>query len=359
MNTKRFFIFSVLIALLSMAGGLFPANAKASAIIKAATPTPRSALKTAVFDLKSANKVSPEDIINQIAFSGMGGGSELCKSGSYPAPVIVEKSIANIELMENAYMAVCGWTKNEKLTGSLTFPNGQTQVVNVQTATSNGNYVGTMNFEPKITDPTGKYTLTMSGKTGSVQLVVNFIMPKGPHIYTLDKYHILLYGLLPSESLKLFYYANSGGTLKGWDEYTTGADGRLEVKTSMNVEYDGIFIAIGDKTGEIHMQGTGMTNSTIKTAKALCPNGIPSRVKVGDVIRAAFTDGTNLRIRNDIGFDKPEQYKVKEGTKMTVIGGPKCTSDGTTWWKIKVSEDVKGWVAEYWHGDEYLIEPAP
>jgi hypothetical protein len=315
-------------------------------------------LKTAVFDLKSAKKIPPGDIINQIFFSGRGGGG-VCPLPPYPAPTISYKSNANIELMESAYMDVCGWTKNETLTGNVIFPNGQTQADAIERGVSDGIYSGSMNFKPKITDPIGKYTLTMSGKTGSVQLVINFMMPKGPHIYTLDKYHILLYGLLPSENLKLFYYANSGGALKGWDEYTTGADGRLEIKTSMNVEYDGVFVAIGDKTGEIHMQETGMTNSTIKTAKALCSNGIPSRVKVGDVIRAAFTDGTNLRIRNDIGFDKPEQYKVKEGTKMTVIGGPKCTSDGTTWWKIKVSEDVKGWVAEYWHGTEYLIEPAP
>ena len=368
MNTKRFFIFSVLIALLSMAGGLFPANAKASAIIKAATPTPRSALKTAVFDLKSANKVPPADILNQISFTSTGGGGLCSKASAYPTPAIGKASESSQELMVYSFMGVCGWAKNEKLTGSVKFPNGRTQTIKVENEFWDNFYTGELMFRPGVNDPAGKYTLTISGKSKSVQMVVNYTTPRGAHVYKLDDNHVLVYGFSPSESINLFYYSDAGGALKGWQTYTTGTDGRLEIKTSMKIEKGDFFTVVGKKTGEIQMLFDGffggtedwvMEDTIILDGEILCPNGILSRVKVGDAILAAFTDGTNLRIRNDIGFDKPEQYKVKEGTKMTVIGGPKCTSDGTTWWKIKVSEDVKGWVAEYWHGDEYLIEPAP
>ncbi|MBK8616880.1 MAG: hypothetical protein IPN96_07160 [Anaerolineales bacterium] len=65
-----------------------PVNAAANPVIKAATPTPRSALKTALFDLKNANTVPPVDIINQISFTGRGGGG-LCKPISYTSPILL------------------------------------------------------------------------------------------------------------------------------------------------------------------------------------------------------------------------------------------------------------------------------
>ncbi len=354
MNKKRFFAFSILIALFSIAGVFVPVNARVNTFFLATTPTPKPALKTAIFDLNTANKIPPSDILNQISYSGRGGG-ESCKPISYTTPTIVEKSKNNIELMESAYMAVCGWAKNEKLTGSVTFPNGQTQTLAVQITTSNGNYAGFMKFRPSITDPSGQYTLTMTGKTNSIQTVVNFSIPRQPYIYTLDKNRLLLYGFSPSENIRLFYYS---WDLKGWQEYSTGTDGRLEIKTSINIESEGVFIAIGEKTGEVRMKGfLGVHESSITVdGKSLCQNGQPSRVKIGDQAMASFTDGSKLRIRETPGFGGAAAYNVPEGTKMKIVGGPKC-ADSSTWWKVEVSKDIKGWVAEYWHGNEYLIEP--
>ena len=359
MKIRYFFIFSVMVAILSMAGISLPANAKASTVA-ITTPTPKPALKTVIFDLKTANKVPPGDIINQVALSGR-GGPPLCKQTSYPTPTIVDKSNESAELMAYSYMSVCGWTKNENLTGSVKFPNGQIQKVSVVTNNSNGSYAGTIRFRPRITDPVGKYTLIISGKSKSLQIVVNLTIPRGPYLYTLDNTHLLLYGFLPSEIIRLFYYsAYTDGALKGWQKYTAGTDGRLEIKTLMDGNTSGVFVAIGDKTGEVLINELSGVNITIiRDGKVACSNGIPSRVKVGDVIRAAYTDGGRLKIRDEIGFEKADKHRVAEGTKMTIVGGPECANDGVTWWKVKVSADVKGWVAEYWHGDEYLIEPAP
>lgn len=365
MNTKRFLIFSVLAAMLSLAGISLPVNAQANTVIKATTPTPQPALKTVIFDLKSANKVPPADIINQISFSGQGGG-DLCKASSYPSPVIVSDPIPTQELMVYSYMAACGWGKNEKLTGSVKFPNGQIQNFSVVAEVSSKSYLGIIRFRPGVNDPIGKYTLTITGNSKSVQASANYTSPKGAHLYKLDSNHLLLYGFSPSESARFFFYASKDKSLlKGWQEYITGADGRLEIQTSMKIEESDFFVATGKKTGEIHLLFDGfnggtqsrVNQSTIKKAKALCPNGMPSRIKVGDRARAAYTDGAKLRIRVAPGFSENFDHRIAEGTSMTILDGPKCV-DGSTWWKVEVSPDVKGWVAEYWDGDEYLIEPA-
>lgn len=368
MNTKRFFIFSILITLLGMAGGFLPVNAKANAAIKAGTATPAlgSSLKRALFDLARANKVPPVDIINQISFTSTGGGG-LCENATSRTPAIIRSSSSSQELMVPSYMAVCGWEKNEKLSGNVKFPDGRVQSITVKNEPSDGFYSGELRFKPGPNDPIGKYTLTITGKSKSLQVTVNYIMPRGAHIYRLDDKHLLLYGFLPSENINLYYYGGNG-TLEGWQSYTTGTDGKLEIETSMKLNSGYFFVAIGKKSGEVPMlfdgyyggAGDWVIQSTIKQdGKVICPNGILSRVKIGDRIRAAYTDGTRLRIRDKIGFENIDKYKVEEGTKMTITAGPKCTDDGVTWWQVEVSADVKGWVAEYWHGNEYLIEPAP
>lgn len=367
MKPRYFSAFSVLIALLSMMSGCLPAVTEVSPVAQTAPPTQRPPLKIVEFDLNSINKVPPGDVINQISFMSQGGGDELCNEKSYPIPTITRTSEPFEELMVYSYMGTCGWSMDETLNGSVQFPNGQTQSVNVTRETSNGFNTGELEFRPAINDPAGKYTLTMTGKSKTLQFVVEYTTSDKPHVYTVDNNHILLDGFLPFEEIKLFFYSGSGGDFKGWQEYTTNTDGSLEIETSMDLEKGDFFVAIGEKTGEVHMLFDDFyggsadwvrESSIISKFSTLCLNGLPSHVQVGDLIRAAYTDGSNLKIRDQAGFSESSQHKVPEGTKMTVLGGPKC-ADGSTWWRIELSDGTKGWVAEYWHGNEYLIEPAP
>jgi hypothetical protein len=354
MKNKAFMFFLIIIALLSMAGDFLPAPVAA---ISTPTPTPtrRPSASRGEFILSRANKIPPADIINQISVIGRGGG-EICKSIAYTAPTLASDDNTDTELMVFAVMEVCGWTKNEKLTGGVQYPGGQTQTVVVDKLPSNGNIAGVIRFRPSVDDPTGKYILTMTGKSGTVRMAVNYFTPKSPAIYELDDYHLLLYKFSSSEKIRLFFYDDLGD-LAGWQQYTAGTDGRLEIKSSVKVGVDGLFIAVGEKTGEVRMKGqTAIEEPTIVLGKKFCSNGLPSRVKVGDQARAAYTDGSNLRIRVAPGFSQSYEHKVPEGTKMRIVGGPKC-ADNSTWWNVEISGNIKGWVAEYWNGSEYLIEP--
>lgn len=358
MNKKGFVLFSILIALLSMAGGFLPAPAEAATAAKTPTTTPtrRPSTSFGEFSLNRINKIPPADIINQIALTGQ-GGAKGCKATSYPAPVLLGEQNIDEELMVYTVLIACGWAKNEKLTGSVEYPNGQTQALIVDTSISNGINKGIIEFRPGLDDPVGKYILSISGKSGIVRKVVNYSAPRSAAIYTLDEYHLLLNGFSASEGIRLFYYSLSGGDLLGWQEYSADRAGRLEIQTSVKIGSKGVFIAVGNKTGEVRMEGErSVFTRTIILGKPLCSNGLPSRVKVGDRARAAYTDGSNLRIRVQPGFSQNYEHKVPEGTQMKIVGGPKCADD-STWWKVEISGNIKGWVAEYWDGDEYLIEP--
>ncbi len=356
MKTNQIIFFSFFMIMLSIFGFILPVRATSGVVVKfAATPTPKAALKSVTFDLDTAKTVPPSDILNQISFTGRGGG-EGCKSKSYPTPIIVDQAKSTTDLMDSIFLVTCGWEANEQLIGHVTFPNGKRQTVPVEMYTSNtGVYVGVANFAPFITDPTGTYKLTITGRSTTLEVVSKFRMPEKPTIYKLDASRILLYGFSPSESVRLFYYATE---LKGWQEYTMGTDGRLEVKTSLRGIKGGVFIVVGKKTGEVRMHDLiGINESTvILNGEVYCDQGLISRVRVGGNAKASYTDGTKLRIRVQPGFGNEVSHSVLEGTKMKIVGGPKCVG-GSTWWKVEISGGITGWVAEYWHGSEYLIEP--
>ena len=79
------------------------------------------------------------------------------------------------------------------------------------------------------------------------------------------------------------------------------------------------------------------------------------RVSVGEEARVAFTDGSNMRIRENPGFSQVILYRVPEGTFIEVLDGPQCT-DGNNWWKIRTENGLDGWMTESQDG-VYLLEP--
>ena len=65
------------------------------------------------------------------------------------------------------------------------------------------------------------------------------------------------------------------------------------------------------------------------------------------------TEGFDLRLRAGPGLDFVTLRIVKEGSRLTVLGGPE-KADDLTWWRVRDEQDIVGWVA----GD-YLLPVSP
>ena len=94
----------------------------------------------------------------------------------------------------------------------------------------------------------------------------------------------------------------------------------------------------------------------VSASQSSC-KGMRTRISVGEQARAAFTDGSNMRIREKPGFSQDILDKVPEGTIIKVLDGPQC-ADGNNWWKIRTAKGLDGWMTESQNG-VYLLEPVP
>ncbi len=86
-----------------------------------------------------------------------------------------------------------------------------------------------------------------------------------------------------------------------------------------------------------------------------CLGAPDPRVKVGDVVLVTRQDERPLNVRQEPNLGDNVVTQVLPGDAMQITGGPFC-SDGYLWWRVRLDNDISGWVAE---GDQsmYYIEP--
>lgn len=85
-------------------------------------------------------------------------------------------------------------------------------------------------------------------------------------------------------------------------------------------------------------------------------SGFFSFLEVGSEARVAKVDGSNMRIRSQPGFSQDIVAKVPEGTRLTILNGPRCI-DGAKWWYIRTKGGIEGWMTES-QNNIPLLEPA-
>jgi hypothetical protein len=174
----------------------------------------------------------------------------------------------------------------------------------------------------------------------------------------IDKKNIMLYGFSAFEKVRLFYYG-ADTKFVGWQEYTMDGTGQSIIKTE--VDPKGYFWALG-KTGQVQepiegglFGGTSYPESSGILKKDACAS-FPPRLKINGAGRVAATDGLDMRIRSAPGLSQSVIGKVPEGSRFTVLDGPKCV-DGMNWWKVTTRpSNITGWMAES-DNKVYLIEP--
>lgn len=87
-----------------------------------------------------------------------------------------------------------------------------------------------------------------------------------------------------------------------------------------------------------------------------CPDKSKVKLRVG--MRAVVSrDDVNLRSSPQVPdvWDANIIIVLRQGDKMTVVGGPRCAHDGT-WWKVETDRGYTGWIRELLPS-RILIEP--
>lgn len=352
------------------------------------TPTPSSMTS------RSMSTVNMGDIIQELKLFGSGAGagtncpSKLSKPG-------LDEVITTAQLMNPVSLWTCGWKPGEIVLISGLDPYGKSLGVFQMQAGYGDNKTGmlgniVLDFQPDIDAPTGKYKFSFAGQSGTITTNVWFTRPNGPHMYLLssnpwqpvlgmpmgNRHDLLLWNFRPGETVRLLIYndyccdmkrGNVDADLLGYQDYIVPPGGQMQVKIDMSGAGNQKFLfidAYGSKSGNVPLSWFDRNEDQAPHHKydLYCPGAMPSRIVIDQYrVRAAYVDGTNLRIRAQPGFYGQILKTVPEGTVIDKYGSHevRCV-DKTFWWQVVLpgSKTETGWIAETYNG-KYILESIP
>ncbi|MCK5313832.1 MAG: SH3 domain-containing protein [Anaerolineales bacterium] len=319
-----------------------------------ATSTPQ--VSVASFSDSSWLTVPPDDILEQLAYGGMGGGGgdgedvDICDE-LFPTPEIIYEYAETIELFRSSWITVCGLTPDEFVSISQYRPDGEIVVEDIVADLSGGLIY---KFEPTFGDLVGQYVIDFSSSSGNSAAAVTVTEPDGPRLVELeDDVLLLLYNYAPNESVRLFVYTHQGRTrnIYAWQELRIDGKGQLLVEMDLppapsDLEFFRYYTyhAVGDVSNP---GGDDLIYFP-------CPGAMRPRLSFEMPARVTYTDGRPLNVRAKPGYSGEILRQIPEGYQIYIFFGPECV-DGVYWWSF-YDEGMQGWIAE---GDEdmYFIEP--
>ena len=315
---------------------------------------------TKSFSIQNANKITPSDVLEEVAFGGQGGGGGgVCEDGDFSSPAIDEKqSSTRTEWLAPINIVVCGWWSDSKVNLRLDLPDGSyhTDFLKVEeTTTTHIPYVY-YDYNPSSDAPSGTYDFSFTGESGNVDYKVKVYIPSGSRMYYIENIESLyLYGFTSNEKVRLVLYNTPTGTYRtgftAWDEYYVDGDGKLIVKINPEDSYYGNYFAVGESSGMVGNSKIDIL--TIPSSPSGCQNALPSRLEVGKYAYVATDPPLDQRIRENAGTSYSIIGYIAPGNPMKILDGPKCT-DGWAWWKVQSIKkpDLVGWTSEgddvYW-----------
>jgi hypothetical protein len=158
---------------------------------------------------------------------------------------------------------------------------------------------------------------------------------------------------------------NSPALQKEYDAAQTGSDPTAyetylwDVKTALEGDAPGSFTPSLDQLDalvqslEVH-PAVALKAPAVPTQTTVCQGAMPTRLAKGKAGRVAYTDGTQLNVRQSPGKSGKVVGALPEGNPFTVVDGPSCVNN-QTWWQIK-ADTAAGWILEA-DGNTYLVEP--
>jgi hypothetical protein len=313
---------------------------------------PAEESKSAEFNPSDANKVSPNDVLDEVTYYSGGGRGSTCEWATEPTLNILSGFGAH-EWMDWILVDSCGWQENEIVTATVIYPDS-TQASERVDAGTYGMF--TYDIEPTRSMQPGAYTITIEGNSGYVEDSAEVIVPSSPRMYRVKGNWLVLYSFSPHENIRLFAYESVDFftmRLIGWKQYQTDSTGQLMIQTP-NQGY--FYYADGEISGLVRNSEMGSPTLGSDILVSNC-GGLPSRLSAEAGARVTFTDGSDMRIREKPGFSENILTTVPEGTAIVILNSRKCV-EGSTWWKILTDEGLEGWMAEDQNG-VYLLEPYP
>ena len=126
----------------------------------------------------------------------------------------------------------------------------------------------------------------------------------------------------------------------------------VAITPSPNPGEQSVGFAVATDTLQIIKTNTPVVRNYTKTPTATrkwtqtptygsCPGAIAQHLRVGDKAKVC-TRSDRLILRSDPSSDSQEKFRMYPGTKLTVIGGPKCGSNNT-WWQVSVEAGSRVW----------------
>lgn len=322
------------------------------------TPTRTQQIPIYRFNLNSANRILPANILQEVAFFGTGGEPTHCID-IRPGNLKAEKlTVSKAELYKEIEIVSCGWKRNDQITVTITDPSGAIRRGQGKAQIWGIGDSGFVAVEMYV-DMVGTYKFSFQGPSGKFDWSVSVTRPKGARFHSLAPDKLVFYGLRPNENIKLFAYAGDFNAqklvFKGHLSFQANAQGDLIVQASSDYYY----FAIGDLSGNLDDgNGSRLTRLIVTSlSENVCPNAVKSRVSVGMQARTTIIDGTITRVRSGPSTSNKVTMNLKEGVRFEIIDGPRC-SDGFTWWQIRIPNKGTGWVAEG-SKSRYYIEPIP
>lgn len=318
------------------------------------------------FSLQDANKILPEDVLQEVSFGGQGGGSDkkMCgdPSKTYLEPTL-EFAPVKVEWLDHpGGIAICGWGANELVSLTITYPDGSISKETLESFDSEGITATFYDAPiPSVNDQIGTYYYLFEGESGEINHNINVYIPAEPRLYYLytDKtiYGLYLYGFSPNERVRLLVYASPSDkllskSLTAWSEYNVDSDGQLIIKIAN--ELSGNYLAVGDLSGVNRNSGYESLAVTAFSSNATsCNASLPSRLQIGEYAYVATDPPLKQRVRDDAKTSSTILGLIPPGYSMKVMEGPIC-AEGWAWWKVQAIEDPKliGWTSEgddiYW-----------
>ena len=313
-------------------------------------------VSVASFSNSSWLTVPPNDILEQLAYGGMGGGggngedADICDE-ILPAPQVVYEPADEIELFWRTQVIVCGFTPDEYVRVTQYNPDDQIIIEDILADSSGGLYY---EFKPTFGDHVGKYVIEFSSSFGNTASSVTVIEPNSPRLIELeDDALLLLYNYVPGESVRLFVYTHQGRTRKlyAWQELQVDEKGQLLVEMDLplgpsDLEFFSYYT--------FHAVGEVSDSGGDDYIYFPCPGAMRPRLSFEMPARVTYTDGRPLNVRAEPGYSGEIIRQIPEGFQLYIYLGPECV-DEVYWWSF-YDEGVQGWVAE---GDEgmYYLEP--